>query len=272
MDMPDVYKAEKAKKSNNKKKIKTVVVDVTDEDREKSVKKMKEKEVEKGVEKDKRVDKKSEVEEGNVGKERKKHVKEYSEVMRGEERTKNPLAAFMVRPKSVKVDIQDEKEEVLLLLRRHVITNIPWVLTVLAMGLAPILLGFMPIFGFLPFKFQVMGVMLWYLLTIGVAIEGFLSWYFNVYIVTDERVIDVDFLNLLYKNISTAKIDTIEDVTVEMTGSWQSLFNYGLVLIQTAAEKTQFEFEYVPQPQKVAKFINEMMLEEEREKIEGRVR
>jgi hypothetical protein len=140
------------------------------------------------------------------------------------------------------------------------------------MIVAPIFLSNFPALAVLPPNFQVMTMVAWYLLTLGFMIEQFLNWYFNVFIVTDERVIDVDFLNLIYKNVSAAKIDNIEDVTVEMGGAVRALLNFGTVFLQTAAEKTEFEFEDVPQPQRVAKFLNEMILEEQQEEIEGRVR
>jgi len=50
-----------------------------------------------------------------------------------------------------------------------------------------------------------------------------------------------------------------------------TVVDYGTVYIQTAGEKTEIEFENVPQPAKVAAILNELLLEEEREKIEGRV-
>jgi uncharacterized membrane protein YdbT with pleckstrin-like domain len=183
----------------------------------------------------------------------------------------NPFAAFAIKP-PVHLQVQEDQEEVLLLLRRHLITTIPWVFTALAMIVGPLLLNFVPILTFLPSIHQFLALVLWYLLVIAFVIEKFLSWYFNVYIVTDERIIDVDFLNLLYRNISSAKIEHIQDVTVKVTGAIQGIFNFGNVSIQTAGEVPEIQFELVPKPQEVAKFLNEMILAEEQEKIEGRVR
>jgi len=89
--------------------------------------------------------------------------------------------------------------------------------------------------------------------------------------VTDERVVDVDFKSLVYKNISEAKIDKIEDVTYRQGGLIQSFFDFGTVAIQTAAEKREFEFELVSQPSRLAKILNRLIVQEEQEKIEGRV-
>lgn len=213
---------------------------------------------------------------GGGGKKRvkggRRHEKEYSEVMRQLPQTKSPLAAFVVRPKKLKFETQESQEKILLLLRKHPITNLSWILIAGLMVLAPLMLTVVPLLAFFPMRFQLVTVVFWYLMTFGFVVEQFLSWYFNVYVITDERIIDFDFYSLVYKRVSEAKIDKIEDVTFQMTGVMRSLFNYGTVYIQTAGESREFEFDDTPQPQKVVKFLNEMVLEEEREKIEGRVR
>lgn len=183
----------------------------------------------------------------------------------------NPFAAFAIKPR-VHLQVQEDKEEILLLLRRHWVTNIPWIATALVMIIAPVALTIVPLLTFLPAIHQFLALVLWYLLIFAFVVEKLLSWYFNVYIVTDERIIDVDFLNLLYRNISTAKTEHIQDITVQVTGAIQGLFNFGNVSIQTAGEVPELQFELVPKPQEVAKFLNEMILAEEQEKIEGRVR
>ena len=70
-----------------------------------------------------------------------------------------------------------------------------------------------------------MGTILWYLLTAAIAFEGFFNWYFDVFIVTDERIIDVDFKNLIYRNITMTKIDKIEDVTYTVSGAIPSMLD-----------------------------------------------
>lgn len=197
---------------------------------------------------------------------------DFRKILKQEKPSTNPLAAFMVFPKKVKVEIQDPQEEILLLLRRHFLTNTKWIIVAIIMLLAPLLLTFVPLIEPLPYRFQLMTLVIWYLITTGFIIESFLSWYFNVYIITDERVIDIDFLNLLYKNIGAAKLENIEEINTKTVGAIRSVFNYGTVFIQTAGESPQIEFEAVPQPQKVAKLLNELILEEEQEKIEGRIR
>ena len=114
--------------------------------------------------------------------------------------------------------------------------------------------------------------LIFYLFVVGVMLAKSMAWFFNIYIVTDERVVDVDFVNLFYRVISTAKIEEIQDLSIIQSGVWETFFGYGKVEIQTAAEVTQFEFDRVPHPDKVGSLLNQMIDMEEQEKLEGRVK
>ncbi len=200
----------------------------------------------------------------------KRGVEQYSTVMAKEKRTRNHLSAFMVKP-TLRFETQDAAEEILLLLRPHWITNVPWILIVVVALIVPFLVQWLPFFEVLPERLRLVGTIVWWLLVLGYALESFLTWFFNIFIISDERVIDIDFYSLIYKEVAVAKIDQIEDVTFYQGGVIRALLDFGTVFIQTAGEKREFDFENVPHPRKVVTFLNEMILEEEREKIENRV-
>ena len=184
----------------------------------------------------------------------------------------NPLAAFCYYPDRVNFVNKDPEEKVILLLRRHPITNLSWILIAISMIIGPAFLSAFPFFELLPTRFQFITIVIWYLVTMAFIFEEFLSWFFNVNIVTDERIIDVDFINLVYREITDANIDQIQDVTVVVGGAIRTFFHYGDVLIQTAAEIPQIKFEAIPNPDLVTKVLRELRVEEEKEKLEGRVR
>jgi membrane protein YdbS with pleckstrin-like domain len=200
------------------------------------------------------------------------HPKTHKEKEKLPGHTHNPLSAFCYYPDRMSFVNRDPEEKIVLLLRKHPITNLGWILTAFIMLVAP---GFVSVFEFfevLPFSFQIVLVLFWYLLTTAFIFEEFLSWFFHVNIITDERIIEVDFINLIYREITDANIDQIQDVTVEVGGAARTFFNYGNVVIQTAAVIPRIEFEAVPQPDRVAKVLRELRIEEEVEKLEGRVR
>lgn len=172
------------------------------------------------------------------------------------------LSAFLVSPAGVTFETQEEDETIVLLLRKHVVTNLLWILTSIIVFFLPFFFPIAaPILNLtaIPTRFQFIGLLLWYLLTLSFVFQNFLMWYYNVYIVTNHRVIDVDFFSLLYKRISDAPLSKIQDVTYSMGGVASALFNYGDVFIQTAAEVPNFEFLAVPSPEKVVKTITSLM-------------
>lgn len=186
--------------------------------------------------------------------------------------THNPLTAYAYLPERVNFETKEKEEKVVLLLRRHLITNVRWLLVAAVMGIAPLVISLFLKFDFVPAGFRLIGILSWYLITFAYILENFLNWFFNIYIVTDERIVDIDFLNLIYKEVSDANIDKIQDVTYKMGGVTRSMFNYGDVLIQTASEVPNFEFLAVPAPDKIAKILQDLRIEERQEEIEGRVR
>lgn len=213
----------------------------------------------------------SEEERAKLGDRSHRHVDDYSEVMRHERASANPIRAFLPKPLHMRFSTQGSSENIVLLLRQHPVTQIKWVFMAIGAAVAPILFSGVDILNFLPSNYQFAAYLGWYLMLTGFILESFLKWFFNVYILTDERIVDVDFVSLIYKNISAAKIDNIEDVTAVQGGFLASLFDFGTVTVQTAAEKREFEFAGIPQPNKVTTIINDLILEEEKEKIEGRV-
>ncbi|MCL5411812.1 MAG: PH domain-containing protein [Patescibacteria group bacterium] len=177
------------------------------------------------------------------------------------------LASFVEQPENVHFETQEDNEKVLYLLRRHWFTNTGW----LSLGF---LLLVLPLVFFIsdpflssalhfnfPLKYQLVGVLVWYLITFGFLLENFLMWYFDVYIITNERLVDVDFYGLFYKQISECALSRIQDVTHRMGGVAQIMFNYGNVIVQTAGTHDYFEFELVPEPDLVQKKIFELVEE-----------
>lgn len=188
------------------------------------------------------------------------------------QRTTNPFASLVIRPQKITFDTQERKEKIIFLTRRHLITNFKWALVTIGMILLPNIIFRLFPEVFSSFRFRTISLLVWYLLTFSYAFEQFLKWFFNVSIVTDERVVDIDFPTILYRDISSTKIDMIQDISVKMGGFTRSLFNYGDVYIQTAGEEREFVFEAIAQPERVIKILNQLILEEEQEKLEGRVR
>ncbi len=182
----------------------------------------------------------------------------------------NWKTTFLQSPDNISFETQGDTEHIILFLRQHWATNVLWIAAavlglVLPLILSAILPSLVPTFFDAIQHYQWAIILVWYLVVFGFVVENFLHWYFNVYFVTDERIIDVDFVGLLYKSISEARLSRVQDVTSKMVGVIRATFNYGDVFIQTAGEKPEFDFMAVPKPDLVAKILNQQINNEELE-------
>lgn len=183
------------------------------------------------------------------------------------------LATFTTFPTGVAFETQQKEEPIVLLLRRHWLTNVGWLILSGLMVLAPLLLPLVPdLLGYFPPNFRLIFIILWYLLTLSFVFEKFLGWFFDIYLVTDERVVDVLFYSMTFKQIADAGLDKIQDITYRTRGVAGSIFNYGDILIQTAGEQPNIEFKSVPRPAEVVKILNELITQEEQDMLDGRAR
>lgn len=169
--------------------------------------------------------------------------------------TKHSLSSLLVNPDVFSFEEKDSDEEILLVARPHWFTNLSWMLISGLMLIAPSLVKLIPIVNDISGRYLTLGILVWYLLTFAIIFENFLSWYFDVFIITEKRVVDIDFNNLLDKKFSEAKLSMIQDVTSKVSGVAQTMFNYGTIHIQTAAEISYITFDKVPHPEKIIKIL-----------------
>ena len=174
------------------------------------------------------------------------------------------LSAFLVKPDGVRFVAQEKKEEIILLLRRHPITNILWIFLLIVFLLMPVflfplLISLQIIPVVLPAPFKLIATFFWYLGCFGFFLVKFLLWYFNVNLITNKRIIDIDFIHLLYQETSATRIAQVEDVTYKMGGIFRTIFNFGDVFVHTAGPEQNIEFMGVPKPAEVTKIIVDLM-------------
>ena len=180
------------------------------------------------------------------------------------------LSAYLFMPEGVHFETQNPGETIILLLRKHFITNFSWIFTGLILIITPIfLLPFLFLTNIFPANIDrdlvTLIILAWYLFTAGYLFVEFLLWYFTVSIVTDERIVDIDFLTILHKKYAETRISKVEDVTERKGGFIASLFDFGDVIVQTAAKEQVFEFTAAPHAERVVRIINQLMGKEEEE-------
>ncbi len=176
------------------------------------------------------------------------------------------FSAFCINPTGISFENKEEDEKILLLLRRHIITNFFWVLTTVILLIIPLIFVLLSsysinplIFISLPARFAFFFAVFYYLIVLTFALINFINWYFNISLVTDKRIIDINFSELVYKNVSTTRFDLLQDASYNQTGVLRSLFNYGDVLLQTAGEHENFDIRAVPYPDRVVHLVEGLL-------------
>ena len=91
-----------------------------------------------------------------------------------------------------------------------------------------------------------------------------LDFYLDAWIVTNERIINIEQKGFFSRNISELKLTKIQDVTSEIIGVIPTLLNYGNIYVQTAAEVERFTFYEIPNPNYVKNVIVQLQEKEKR--------
>lgn len=172
--------------------------------------------------------------------------------------------AFFDHPAHISFAQQEADEKIELLLRQHFVTQIPWIIiSILGFLLPKFITSYYPILGLttfvsIPFEVALSLVVVWYLLILAYITEKFLSWYFNIYIVTNLHLVDINFHNLLNRDVVEVRLEEVQSGKSHIKGVFGSLFNFGDVIIETAAERQNIQFLSVPQPDFVADRIQDL--------------
>lgn len=173
-------------------------------------------------------------------------------------------------PKHEFFDGEDNDEHIILTVRRHLITNLGWISFAIILFYLP---AFVPLLfemngidleSLLPASYRFILWIFWYLIVFGYVFMSYLGWFFNVYLITNKRVIDIDFAGLAHRRFSEAYLYNIEDLTHQISGALQVIFHFGTVHVQTAGEISEIEFENIPRPDVVQDVISDLVGMEKR--------
>ena len=74
----------------------------------------------------------------------------------------------------------------------------------------------------------------------------------NRWIVTSDSITQISQVSLFSKQTSQLSLANLEDVTFEQNSLIQTMFGYGTLKVETAGERSKFQFPYCPTPQKCA--------------------
>lgn len=172
------------------------------------------------------------------------------------------LRAFAENPHGVTFANQKTHEEVVLFLRAHLITNFLWFVIFIFLLFVPlfyfiIFKNFPSPLAFIPETFANFFVVFYYFLVFAYALFNFLNWFYNILLITNLGVIDIDYSDILYHDVAFTNFNLVEDVNYTKVGFFRSLFNYGDIFVQTAGGRENLEGLGVPNPARAAHIISD---------------
>lgn len=179
----------------------------------------------------------------------------------------NNNSSFRSFPKELTFHGKEKNENVILIVRSHWIIYLPYAAMAFVILLIPIFLQIILsdlansgsfFFGLFISCFTI---------SLTVIMFAFLRWFYNVNIITDERVIDIDFTSIVSHSVAEARLERIEDVTHKQFGALGSMFDIGTVYIQTAGATAEIEFDNVPRPREVQDILYDLLESKEKGEI-----
>ncbi len=153
---------------------------------------------------------------------------------------------------------QKSYEHIVYVLRRHPITfipriaflsvlvGLPAILTMIAKNLFPDLFVH-PIF----FPIIVLLGSIYILFTLLLFYTEFTDYYLDLWIITNDRILDMEQMGLFAKTVSEIDLFRIQDVTTDVHGVFATFFDYGTVTITTASNNANLAFRNIPHPDKI---------------------
>ena len=168
--------------------------------------------------------------------------------------------ALFVLPKEISYENLEKDERVIFFMYKHLITLVPRIV-VGAVFVILLLIGLTLLFIFSPDPFITkIGIVLawfWICFIILYFLMILVSYRSDVYIVTNERIIDFDVVNLLYKNAQDIELGSVHSIRYESGGGlFKGMFDYGNVIIDYTGG--EFTLHNIVMPNKISLAISEL--------------
>lgn len=132
-------------------------------------------------------------------------------------------------PKQKYFDDQFDDEDVLYVFRKHpVVMRKGLILAMLAL-----LLGTVPALIKPEFSYFYGGLAGGFVLAILLFFPSWLAWYYSVFIITDQRFIQITQRGLFHRSVSDLGLNHIQTINYEINGLQETLLGFGTIVIQT---------------------------------------
>lgn len=152
-----------------------------------------------------------------------------------------------------------ENEDVKVIIRRHWACMLGLISFVVLMSILPVVIYFILrsyihlTEGF--YNIFVLGTGIYYMFVLTLFFIGWLDYYLDVAIITNERIVDIDQESLFNRRVSELHFSKVQDATGSVQGILATMLDFGDVVVQTAGTQEEFILDKIPHPYKISKLI-----------------
>jgi hypothetical protein len=156
---------------------------------------------------------------------------------------------------------QRHNEDILLVIRKHPIVYARLIFIYTVMLVMPVVLLLWVIFSFYNLTQETETIILifaseYFLFVLAFTLITWLNEEFDMFIITNERLIDITQVSFLQRTVASTPLIHIQDATSDVDGFFATILNYGTVRVETAgASEYTFSMEKAPNPSALARKI-----------------
>lgn len=177
----------------------------------------------------------------------------------------------MQNPFEIKIQNQAEDERIIRIWRHHIITLIGPALRVIAFVMIPVALVLLTGLSMFSSPWLFGLFLLIVVVVITYAAYEWISWYGDVYILTNTRMIDIEQKGFFTRTFNEAQLDKIQDISYQISGFFQTFFDFGDVEVQTAGAIPNVDMNDIKDPQQQAVFMIQQQQEYLKERGDGKL-
>ena len=86
-------------------------------------------------------------------------------------------------------------------------------------------------------------------------ITNLTNYFFDKWVITNRRIIDIEQKSFFSRKESSVRFNNIQDITINVSGIFATLLDFGTISVQTAGAEKEFELKLAAKPAQTKEYI-----------------
>lgn len=169
-----------------------------------------------------------------------------------------------INPHGISIEGQKRNEKIFLYMRRHWSENISWIVRNFFYAFIPLIFAIiLNLLGidnieFVTVREVFIVLVVYYSLIVTNVIKDFFDWYFDPYIITNERIIHYEFNPFTKYIVQESMLESIQKIQEVAGGVISNAFGYGTLIISIEGPQETIVMKNIPEATKVRTIISDL--------------